>query len=67
MNKGHPIQGFNSMKVRLKRGCQPSASAKIGLFQFHEGPIKTESTNEVVRPTDCFNSMKVRLKPRIKH
>ena len=33
------------------------------LFQFHEGPIKTQAKHEKTVPLSCFNSMKVRLKP----
>ena len=32
-------------------------------FQFHEGPIKTQRVFFVCLRKDCFNSMKVRLKP----
>ena len=58
------LVGFNSMKVRLKRPslrCPPSAS----LFQFHEGPIKTQRTEFLYNRKHGFNSMKVRLKPTL--
>ena len=33
------------------------------MFQFHEGPIKTAINVYLVTLENCFNSMKVRLKP----
>ena len=51
------------MKVRLKHGYL-NGNPVSSLFQFHEGPIKTQlgvvSRVVVMR----FNSMKVRLKRR---
>ena len=34
----------------------------VSAFQFHEGPIKTRAFLYAANKTNCFNSMKVRLK-----
>ena len=53
---------FNSMKVRLKHKKSP-VSYTYDLFQFHEGPIKTQRETRMQILHKSFNSMKVRLKP----
>ena len=55
------IPRFNSMKVRLKHILQPIPKT-LNLFQFHEGPIKTQRDELARLKKESFNSMKVRLK-----
>ena len=50
------------MKVRLKQACHKHLCNRA-LFQFHEGPIKTNDALYLSSYRPCFNSMKVRLKP----
>ena len=58
------FDSFNSMKVRLKRNWLRQSHPLIQMFQFHEGPIKTLRPLWVLSLLTCFNSMKVRLKPK---
>ena len=39
-----PLNSFNSMKVRLKLRYNIIANIIIAMFQFHEGPIKTATS-----------------------
>ena len=57
-------RGFNSMKVRLKHADPKKRAYRDMKFQFHEGPIKTVNFILLNNVNSCFNSMKVRLKPR---
>ena len=49
------------MKVRLKHFVCLQRY-RLALFQFHEGPIKTQGELVYVQLLMSFNSMKVRLK-----
>ena len=56
---------FNSIKVRLKREYGPVTFRPHYQFQFHKGTIKTNSAAFVRMRQHDFNSIKVRLKPKI--
>ena len=51
------------MKVRLKHEDGSPVFSTLEMFQFHEGPIKTNLARIEAGRYSGFNSMKVRLKP----
>ena len=60
---GHKTDVFQFHEGPIKTSPRVPCSSFSSRFQFHEGPIKTELKLNAAGRSNCFNSMKVRLKP----